>query len=343
MSTPPEVLFHRFFQRKELSSTDRHNYKGKQDLDVLDPTVGSLLASVQVALNEALRNEKKNVPEHVGHPPFHFDYVDSSVPNAVAFRYEGYSFIGITMSLVNLLWEACLRLSRSQEVATILVAPITPEKYDSIQVLLFPTQLNFVVSHEYTHHVHGHTLLTGSGSDSMFSSEVPDAHEIGNMEQQAWEVDADGYAVYHVLADLIDGGRRSQAVGLLQCEAEQASVQDEVLFSSFVIAVGGFLLLRPPVAIDEVTVYKLTHPPQAARMNSIMQSAIAWCKQNRPALVPWMTRDRFQALMSAAAKATWGLNGGNDWHAQTAFLQSEEGATYISRLDECVKAHVKSL
>jgi hypothetical protein len=100
MSTPPEVLFHRYFQRPEISPTDRQAYKGKKDLDALHPTFRPLLASIQEALNEALRNEKKNVAEHVSHPPFYFDYVDSIVANALAFRFESWSFIGITMPLV---------------------------------------------------------------------------------------------------------------------------------------------------------------------------------------------------------------------------------------------------
>src|ERR1700730_14406195 len=123
MAIPPEVIFHRFFQSKEISPVDRQDYRGKQDLDVLPPAVRSLLSRVQETLNEALHNEKKNVPEHVDHPPFHFDFVDSSVPNAVAFRFEGFSFIGITIALVHILWDACVRLSKWEGIATVLGIP----------------------------------------------------------------------------------------------------------------------------------------------------------------------------------------------------------------------------
>jgi len=137
------------------------------------------LTSIQEALNEALRNEKKNVPEHVSHPPFHFDYVDSIVPNALAFRFEDWSFIGITMALVDMLWDTCARLSRSEAVAALLGIPVTPEQHDSIHALLFPIQLTFVVSHEYTHHVHGHVLQ--SALDSTFSNEIVYSHDGGNL------------------------------------------------------------------------------------------------------------------------------------------------------------------
>ena len=340
MSIPPEVLFHRYFQT--LSPADRETYKGKKDLDRLQqPTVQSLLVAIQKQFNEALRDEKKNVPEHVDHPPFHFDYIDSSTPNALAFRYEGYSFVGITVALIETLWDVCFRLSRSEAVATRLGVRLTPEEHDKHHVVLFRTQLNFVVSHEYTHHVHGHVAPRMSAS--MFSNEILDDGETGNLVQQTLEAYADGYAVYHVLANLIDGGGRAQEVSLLKLEAEPSGVQDGVLFSCFVVAVGAFLFVRPPDALDNARIYKLTHPPQAARMNCLMQQAISWCKQNRPGLEAWMTLDRFQMLMKGVAEATWGMNGGRDWAAQVAFLQSEAGDEYFRELDRSLKAYVQSL
>jgi hypothetical protein len=340
MSIPPEILFHRFFQT--LSGEHRQKYKGKADLNGLQqPTVQSLLVFVQETFNEALRNEKKNVPEHVDHPPFHFDYIDSSTPNALAFRYEGYSFVGITIALIEKLWDVCFRLSRSEVVAMRLGVSLTPEEYERLHVVLFRTQLNFVVSHEYTHHVHGH--VAPRGSESIFSNEVLEDGDPGNLEQQTREADADGYAAYHVLANLIDGGGRAQAVSLLKLEAEPSSVQDQVLFSCFVVATGAYLFVRPPQALDKVSVYGLTHPPQAARMNFLMHQAILWCKQKRPGLDAWMTLDRFQKLMNSVAEATWGMNGGKDWVEQIDFLRSEEGTGYVRKLERSLKAHIQSL
>ena len=340
MSIPPEVEFDRFL-RNELRAEDRHLYKGKQDLDALSqPQLRTLLASIQDALNQALSNEKQDIPEHVPHPPFHFDYVESSVSNAVTFRSKEHSFIGITIPLVYALWEMGVELSGSKEVATILGTVATPEAQEQILGLLFPTQLSFVVSHEYTHIVHGHVLPTEP--DSTFPNEILDTGG-GNLALQAHEVDADGYAVYHVLEDLLNGTRRSQAVGLLNLEEKPATIQDETLLSSFVIAVGAFLYIRPPIPLDNIGIYKLMHPPQAARMNYIMHYATTWAKQNRPHLAVWMTNDKFQMLMCAVATATWGLNGGHNWQAQATFLRSEEGSTYLKKLDESVKNHIRSL
>ncbi len=343
MPAPPEVLFDRFFQQFNSypkpvrpEDPDPRLYKGKKDLLGLERDVETLLTSTQESFNEALRNEKQNVPEHKPHPPFHFDYIDSAIPNALAFSFENFSFIGITMALVNVLWETCVRLSRSEALGAVLGIKVSPERYEAIHVVLFRIQLSFVISHEYTHHVHGHL------SELTFFDEIR-SNKTGNLEQQMMEVDADGYAAYHVLAHLMESEGRSHALGLLSLDAEPADIQDKILFSCFVAAIAAYLFVRLPESLDNNNIYKLTHPPQAARMNFLMQQAISWCKQNRPALVSWMTLERFQNLMEVVAESTWGSNGGTNWAKQTAFLQSQEGAEYFTKLDKALKAHVQSL
>jgi hypothetical protein len=241
--------------------------------------------------------------------------------------------------LINLLWDTCSKLSKSEAIATIFGGSVLSDQLDRAHALFFPTQLTFVVSHEFTHHVHGHLLP--KNSDSMFPNEILDGG-IGDLKAQALEIDADGYAVYHVLAHLISGDRRSQAVEMLGYQKEHHSIQDQALLSSFVVAVGAFLHALPSMPWDSSTVYKRRHPPQAARMNFIMQFAVAWCKQNRPELVDWITIDRFQMLMSAGAAISQ-IGGRTDWSAQTTFLQSEDGSEYVKKLDRGVKAHISSL
>jgi hypothetical protein len=111
-------VFDSFFRSKELGPTDRPvaQTMGQQDLDVVQPAVRSLLVSIQEAIDEALRNEKTNVSEHVDHPPFQFEFVDVSMANALASRFEDFSFIGITLPLVSMLWNACVRLSQSEAI-----------------------------------------------------------------------------------------------------------------------------------------------------------------------------------------------------------------------------------
>lgn len=347
MATPPEVLFHRYFQitcprrapvRPE--DPDDRSYRGKHDVSRLPSDVQLFFTRLQQGMNEALRNEKQNVPEHQDHPPFHFDYVDSDTENALAFQYEGHSFIGITIPLVYRLWDVCLRLSGSQTITSLVGLDRNGCDREAMHVVLLQILTSLVVSHEYTHHVHGH--LSADGARSVEHQEIGDSGARGSLEEQIIEADADGYAVYHVLANLIDASARS-AVDLLRLADEPAGRQDQVLFACFVIAVAAHLFLRPAPALDQVGIYKLSHPPQAARMNLIMHNAIAWCWQNRPQLATWMTVERFQLLMAAAAEATPGAGGAAIWTAQTEFLKSAEGDAYFRKLDAGVKAHVQSL
>lgn len=103
------------------------------------------------------------------------------------------------------------------------------------------------------------------------------------------------------------------------------------------------MFVRPPQDLDATNVYTFTHPPQAWRMNCVMEQGVRWCKQNRPGLVEWMTPDRFQILMRSAAEATWGMNGGKDWSAQIAFLRSADGAEYTVKFGTALKDYVHSL
>jgi hypothetical protein len=85
-----------------------------------DPVLRLWLSKIQGWFNESL-NQEQDIPDHVEHPPFHLDYIDDSgVPNAIAFRSDGYSFIGITMTLISTLWEVCIRLSRSDTIVALI-------------------------------------------------------------------------------------------------------------------------------------------------------------------------------------------------------------------------------
>jgi hypothetical protein len=98
MSIPPEVAFDRYF--RGLSAKQRKKYEGKFDLDQLESgPLKMLLLALQHALNIELAHERP-VREHRDHPPFHVDYIRSTQVNALAFKYEGYSFVGLTIPLV---------------------------------------------------------------------------------------------------------------------------------------------------------------------------------------------------------------------------------------------------
>jgi hypothetical protein len=113
--------------------------------------------------NEALRNQKQGVLQHVECPEFHVDFVDSDISNAMAFRYGDFSFIGITVPLIYAISDVSLLLSKSDTMLTLFrVSPSKEEQYNELQAVLFYILLAFIVTHEWTHHVHGHVCQRGA-------------------------------------------------------------------------------------------------------------------------------------------------------------------------------------
>jgi hypothetical protein len=340
MPTPPEVAFDRFL-RNTLSPSQRQIYKGKLDLDTIShpPGMREMLVAFQEGFLQMLRDTPERA-DHVAHPPIYFDYIDAAVPNALAFRDEDFSYVGITLPLILELFDSCVLLSRSEEVQRILAAIPGPDKPNRIIDLLYRIQLSFVFAHEYTHIVHGHAL--SATPESMFADEIENGGE-GNIELQAQEVDADGDAAIFVLNDLLNGPRRSWTVQRLglgerasRFRGPQSELEDLTLFAAFVLALGGYFYLRAPRALDEVSVLCFTHPPPIMRMTFAMRIATAFAVRNREHIASRMTSDSQQQLMGAVARALHGPQGPINWDDQNAFWRSEHGQNYEAQLIERV-------
>jgi hypothetical protein len=338
MAAAPDVLFHRYFQ--QLPAYRRAIYRGKQDLNLIEPPLQDLLRALQDNLNEALRNERQNVPEHVPHPPFHMDFIDSDDANAMAFTEGNYSFIGITVALIRRIWDICLPLVRATQIGILLGLPLdTEERRTRLHAVLFRLQLNFVATHEYTHHVHGHTA--GSTVDSRFASEINAVEENGDMETQVFELDADTYGIYQVLANLYNA-ERPYAAELLGFDGADADRENKKLFACFVIAVGSFLFVRTSTVLTPENIYTLSHPAQATRMDFIMRQAVSWCRMHQPALAEWMNPEVFDQIMSTVDVVMPGT-GGQGWAAQNTFLQTEVGDAYMKRLARDLATYIQNL
>jgi hypothetical protein len=204
------------------------------------------------------------------------------------------------------------------------------EAQQDFQVLLFRLKLFFIAAHEYTHIVHGHTR--GSTLDSSFANEIDSGTETGSLNGQVLELDADGYAAFHVLAHLF-GESRELALELLQIQDLARDEKDQILLACFVLAVGSYLFSLPPKTLTRENVYMLSHPPHSVRMDFITRQAVNWCRQNQPALAEWMNADRFMEIMSLVAGC--GLNnarGERAWDEQTRFLRTEIGEQYMRTL-----------
>jgi hypothetical protein len=308
----PEIVFHRFFQ-KLLPVKLRHVYRGKQDLSHRDvePSLGSFLAEVQGVLNRDLQQRN---------PRFHFDYIDSTEPNALAFTDDGFAFVAITMPLIRELWWISEKLRTDLSVIEVLkVTPTTPEPW-AIQTFLFATQLSFVVAHEFAHHERGHIRPS-----SELRLELPPAGS-GSLRRQAQEVDADGLAVYLVLSHLITGARRDSTRKLLVLDFTDAEFE-EILLVSVVMAIATVFSIFPARVFDQHTLYQLPHPPQAVRIDEVMRNIKTWCSQNRPDLGSCITPMWFQRILHASLQ-----NGARTWASQVEMLRPPVSASYFTEL-----------
>jgi hypothetical protein len=107
--------------------------------------------------------------------------------------------------------------------------------------------------------------------------------------------------------------------------------QEQLIASLFVLSAAGFLLRRAPDEVNADAIYKLDHPPQAARMNVIMLEVREWWKRNRSGVPSWLNLEWFQSLLHVAQDATHGLRE-ITWERQTAFLRSTDGQCYFELL-----------
>lgn len=185
-------------------------------------------------MNVALQSENANVSGGTAHPPFHFDYVGvkDDIKNAHAFQHGGFSFIVVTLPLVLMLWGISQRLSRSLSVLRLLEIDQGAVRLEALQALFFQFKLSFLVSHEYTHHVHRHC---GSSVDWTWD-EFTLGGTRGGLEHQAQELDADGYALYLTLANYVGGAARQNALSQVGMQGRTQLQGDEFLLTGVFLA-----------------------------------------------------------------------------------------------------------
>src|SRR6266849_3168392 len=307
----------------------------KLDIEsVQSPSFRSFLYLLQKTMNEELRLEAMNASGGVKHPPFHFDYlaVGAGIKNALSVQHAGFSFIVVTLPLVESLWHLSRRLSRSSAVVELLHLDPAKVAPDALHGLLFTIQLAFLVSHEYTHHVHRHCVESQSGVIGLWTEFLHDA-ACGSMNSQAQELDADGYAAYLVLAHLLRGKMRPSALVELGRSDMPDTDGDELLLMCFFLAVLAFFCEFWNGDIDMASVYQFTHPPPPVRIKYMIQVAEMWCGQNGSVPKSWFSPERLRELFRAVAEVIGGT-ARQTWDGQMAFLRRADGVQYDRQLFE---------
>ena len=336
---PPEVILDRFVRTRLRHERGFSGYVGKLDIEQVEsPSFRSFLYVIQKAMNEALRLEGLNASGGVQHPPFHFDYLDVSdgIKNAHAFQHADFSFIVVTLPLVELVWHLSYRLSRSPILVELVRFDAGTTESDALQGLLFELQLAFLVSHEYTHHVHRHCAESQSGVIGVWI-EFPHDTSCGNMNSQAQELDADSYAAYLVLAHLLRGEMRPSALAELGRADMPGTDGDALLLTCFFLAVLAFFCEFWRGDIDMASIYNFRHPPPPVRIKYMIQVVEMWCGQNGSVPQSWFSAARFQELFRVAAESI-GETANQSWDPQMSFLRGSDGIQYDQQLFERFEA-----
>jgi len=337
--TPPDVVLDRWLKAQARERPSCRSYVCKLDLDKVKPSsFGSLLQFVQGALNLALQSENANASGGAVHPPFHFDYVEvnDGARNAHAFQHGGFSFIAITFPLVELLWDLSQRLSRSPLVLRLLGIDRDVVRLDALQALLFQFQLSFLVSHEYTHHVHRHCGGFAGGAWDEFSQ----GGARGGLDDQAQELDADGYALYLTLGNYVRGAARRNALAQVGMQGLTGVEGDEFLLTGFFVALTALFCSLWPETVALASIRQAPHPPAPVRIDYTIRVASMWCNQNASVPESWFEAERFRAIYLSATDAIAG-GARPQWDVQIAFLRSDEGLKYDRQLSERFEARRK--
>jgi hypothetical protein len=339
---PPEVALDRWIKTYLCKMPDFGGYIGKLDLERVDPpSLRALLHLVQEAMNNALRAESVNASGGVEHPPFHFDYIEvkrdaKNANNALAFQHNGFAFIVVTLPLVELLWVISQHLSLFQIVQQLLGLDSEGVRPSALQAALFQMQLSFLISHEYTHHVHQHCRQGDKAVSGVWTEFLRDDIS-GSLESQAQELDADAYAIYLALAHFLRGGGRVSLLAQLGRRDSTATDGDELLLTCFFLAVMAFFCARWHENINVNSLGQLTHSPAPVRIEYAIRVGQMWCEQNKSVPASWFDAERFRILFQSAAQVI-GTSTRQAWDAHISFLRGEIGTNYDQQLLERFEA-----
>lgn len=319
----PEIEFHRYFSSGVLSTEDRKELPGRLDMSTIDQGLASILDDVKHHINAMFSRQAARIQTTRGPVHLHFDYIAAPErpmrhANAIAFGYSGYFFIGLTQDLVQDVFQFCWLLSRSSATADLLHLGLkTAEERDQFLACLFSVQIQFVIDHELGHHFHGHTPIYASNSFFKEFDGVAPVPGLLRLQDQAREVEADGYAVHMMLNGLFADGSGASIIQRLQ-PTEISSERFLVYF--LLLSIGSFLFLRPAAPFDPSRVRGESHPFGLMRMNVVMTDLRGWAEDHKLSLVQQIDQDCFSKVMGTIVAAQPDGESAKAWKLQGEFL-----------------------
>jgi hypothetical protein len=331
----PDIEFHRFLSRDHLTKEEYERHPAKLDLDKIDPKLAVHLAAIKKLINEmfARNSDQIDTPKGV---TLHLDYIAKPLPplirfaNAISFTFKGFFFVGVTYDLVELMNAICGSLAQSPATAAFLgIKTDTPAQREILLACLFLVQIQFAIDHEVGHHFHGHTGRSESGlfsSEYLCSTAIQDRDQ---MEEQAREVEADGYAVHMMAKSLFQPETGANLIARL---GPTTLSTNEFLVHFLLLCIASYLILRPQNSFNPGDARKPRHPFGTMRLNVVMTDFLGWASQFKPELMPFITQITLDHVQLAIQGAQANSQSYSNWTLEGQFLRTTEGETYRADL-----------
>lgn len=332
----PDVEFHRFLNSENLTKEEHEKHPAKLDLDKIDANLAQHLAVIKKLINEMFARNSDKIETPSGPVTLHLDYIAKPAApfiryaNAISFTFKGFFFVGITYDMIELMNAICGSLAQSPSTATFLgIKTDTPAQREILFSGLFLVQIQFAIDHEIGHHFHGHTTCRKSGL--FFSEYLCDAStdDVDHMEDQAREVEADGYAVHMMAKNLY---QPETGTNLLERLGSTSLPGDQFLVRFLLLCISSYLILRPQNPFKAEDVRKPSHPFGTMRLNVVMTDFLGWASQFRPELIPLITQATLDNVQLAIEAAQPDSQSYASWTLEGQFLRTNEGETYRADL-----------
>jgi hypothetical protein len=280
----PQKPLHEIFERV----VSRNRYGWRFDTDALRPDHGlrTVLERHRRNVEKWLRDVRELHCPKMG--PVHFDYVENTAINAVAFEADGHEFVGVWVGAMASIYSffGCMLANRNllpdigvvsaeiefepkvDDAEWLLRIPKDPAR-KAYAHLLSTIAVEFLFQHELGHLMNGHVRLLNKlkGINYVVEFEARPSQVLSNLDLQMLEMDADSFAVGQGMATVL--GRLHEQGKVFPADWRQWYENPRHALFTWLFSVYSLfrLLYRGPVNLDDLEA--AGHPPPGIRISMV--------------------------------------------------------------------------
>jgi hypothetical protein len=314
-------------------------YGGKLNMEKLDPKLVSGFEEFLARMRDRVAGAERSLK---GVPPIHFDLISNGGVNAMAFKKDGYYFVGMTTGLLvslRILFERILanpellpeidgarnevstpilpKVTAASLVAERQVAPIVPRDPNrrAYAIHLWHEALTFVLDHELIHIIHGHVgyLESSLGLNAIEENEYLGIQSDYALMRQTLEMDSDGIAANQWIQRLRHGYYKDDPDPY---DVLPPRTPLNHFTFRWAYAVSTFFRLLGDDTITAAGLDSRTHPPNRARQHITLATALTYVEAKwEPSWADRFARDLMRGVegVEVAYKAMehgdWSVEG----------------------------------